>query len=462
MSTIDNKILRRGIAVTKRNYIGRIISYILFILMISPELARIGMSTIWWIYIIGYLIIFPHIAYYIAKNSRDPKKTEARNILIEGFFQGTLYTGIAFNFIPMLTIFSVGVIYICFFGGIRLFLKTCLSIIVGILFAGLFLGFNFEPESGPTSTLIAGFVITFSLLGLAVNIKAEYDKNRGKVYKNNEKLEGLANKLSKYLSPQVYNQIFLGKKDVRLESYRKTLTVFFSDIVGFTTLTDSMESESISALLNSYFDEMSRIAIKHGGTIDKFMGDSIMIFFGDPESKGEREDALACVRMSLEMNQRLSALRKRWDSEGISKSIGIRMGMHTGESTVGNFGSENRLDYTVIGSQVNLAKKIESLASSEEILISEATYNLVKDDVVCQPFNAHDKSEIPSNIKVYRVLGFSGQTDTENKSLSIETQGFSLSMDSDKIDRNQLLQVLKSTMDTIESSRARRTSPPEA
>jgi adenylate cyclase len=95
-----------------------------------------------------------------------------------------------------------------------------------------------------------------------------------------------SHKLSKYLSPQVYASIFSGEKNVKIEAYRKKLTVFFSDIKGFTELTNRLEPEDLSSLLNSYLNEMSKIAVKYGGTIDKFVGDAILIFFGDPETKG--------------------------------------------------------------------------------------------------------------------------------------------------------------------------------
>ncbi len=105
-------------------------------------------------------------------------------------------------------------------------------------------------------------------------------------------LEQLSNQLAKYLSPQVYESIFRGKHEVKIASSRKKLTVFFSDIVDFTETADKLESEELTQLLNHYLTEMSQIALAHGATIDKYVGDAIMIFFGDPETKGAKEDAL--------------------------------------------------------------------------------------------------------------------------------------------------------------------------
>ena len=124
----------------------------------------------------------------------------------------------------------------------------------------------------------------------------------------NEFLASLSMKISRYLSPQIYKSIFSGQKDVTIHTERKKLTIFFSDIKDFTATTERLQPEQITLLLNEYFTEMSTIALRHGGTIDKFVGDAMLIFFGDPESKGEAEDAKACLRMALDMQRRLAEL----------------------------------------------------------------------------------------------------------------------------------------------------------
>src|SRR5207245_328164 len=115
---------------------------------------------------------------------------------------------------------------------------------------------------------------------------------------NNDFLATLSLKISRYISPQVYKSIFSGQKDVTIHTERKKLTIFFSDIQNFTATTERLQPEQITQLLNEYFTEMSAIAHEHGGTIDKFIGDAMLIFFGDPETRGDRADAQACVRMA--------------------------------------------------------------------------------------------------------------------------------------------------------------------
>ncbi len=141
------------------------------------------------------------------------------------------------------------------------------------------------------------------------------------ISEKNKMLEGLSVKLSKYLSPQVFESIFSGKQEVRIASQRKKLTVFFSDIVGFTETTENLEAEELSNLLNHYLTEMSKIVLEHGGTIDKYVGDAIIAFFGDPETRGVKEDARNCVNMAIAMQRRMRELQSEWLGHGIEKPL---------------------------------------------------------------------------------------------------------------------------------------------
>src|SRR6266576_3831559 len=198
----------------------------------------------------------------------------------------------------------------------------------------------------------------------------------------NDFLATLSMKISRYISPQVYKSIFSGQKDVTIHTERKKLTIFFSDIKDFTATTEYLQPEEITRLLNEYFTEMAAIAQRHGGTIDKFIGDAILIFFGDPETKGAAEDARACVRMAMDMQRRLAELNAIWRSQGTERPFRVRMGINTGFCNVGNFGSTDRMDYTIIGAEANLAARLQSIAEPGRIMISYETYALVRDMVV--------------------------------------------------------------------------------
>jgi class 3 adenylate cyclase len=217
-------------------------------------------------------------------------------------------------------------------------------------------------------------------------------------------LEQLSNQLAKYLSPQVYDSIFSGKQEVKLVSQRKRLTVFFSDLVGFTDTTEMLESEDLTRLLNQYLTEMSQIALAYGATIDKYVGDAIVIFFGDPETLGVKEDALACVKMAIAMRKRMKELESGWKDSGLENPLKCRMGINTGVCTVGNFGSEARMDYTIIGGGVNLASRLETACPASEILVSYETYAHVKDQVHCEERDKITAKGIAHPVAVYQVV----------------------------------------------------------
>ncbi len=218
-------------------------------------------------------------------------------------------------------------------------------------------------------------------------------------------LEQLSNQLAKYLSPQVYESIFRGKQEVKVASSRKKLTVFFSDIADFTETADRLESEELTQLLNHYLTEMSKIALTHGATIDKYVGDAILIFFGDPETRGVKEDALACVEMAIAMRAKMQELQNIWRDSGIEKPLRCRMGIHTDYCTVGNFGSEDRMDYTIIGGGVNTASRLESLATPGEILISYETFAQIRDRIACKEHGKIEVKGIAYPLATYLVIG---------------------------------------------------------
>jgi class 3 adenylate cyclase len=216
-------------------------------------------------------------------------------------------------------------------------------------------------------------------------------------------LESLSKQLAKYLPPQIHEALFAGKYDTRVATQRKKLTVFFSDIKNFTQTSENLQPEALTEYLNEYFSEMTQIAIDHGATIDKYMGDAMMVFFGDPESHGVREDARACVEMALRMLDQLKVLQKRWRTRGFDQPFEIRIGINTGYCNVGNFGSDQRLSYTIIGGEVNLAQRLEANADVGGILMSYETYVHVDDLVQAEKRGSIQMKGIARDIQIYAV-----------------------------------------------------------
>ena len=205
--------------------------------------------------------------------------------------------------------------------------------------------------------------------------KEAYDSLKEK----NKRLEEISNRLAKYLSPQIYKNIFEAESEQMSDYKRKKITVFFSDIKGFTDLSDSLDPDLLAELINEYLSAMTDIALKHGGTIDKFIGDAILVFFGDPESDGLKKDASKCLSMAIAMQNKVAELDRNWrEDRGIIDGLKVRIGISTGYCTVGNFGSVQRVDYTVLGSTVNLASRLESICQPRKILVAPETKALLE------------------------------------------------------------------------------------
>ena len=236
-------------------------------------------------------------------------------------------------------------------------------------------------------------------------------RDRQIIEEKSQQLENLANRLARYLSPQIYRSIFAQEADTQHVHTRKNLTVFFSDIVQFTDLSDTLEPERLAGVINSYLSEMTNIALECGGTIDKFIGDAVMVFFGDPETEGEYEDARRCVDMALRMQERISELQSHWKKMGVPDSLRVRMGISTGFCTVGNFGSDQRLDYTALGSPVNLAARLQGIAEPGRLLIDQSTHSLLDGVLVAENKGETQPRGFARPIQYFEVEKFSSDKD---------------------------------------------------
>jgi class 3 adenylate cyclase len=281
---------------------------------------------------------------------------------------------------------------------------------------------------------------------------AVIDTRERELAENTNAMEQLSNQLAKYLSPQVYDSIFSGKQEVKVASSRKKLTIFFSDIAGFTETADRLESEDLSQLLNHYLTEMSRIALDHGATIDKYVGDAILAFFGDPETRGAKDDALACVEMAIAMRKRMEDLKDIWRDSGIEKPLQVRMGINTGFCTVGNFGSEDRMDYTIIGGAVNAASRLEAVAAPGEILIAYETFALVRDRIRCEEHGQIEVKGIAYPIATYKVLDTYDSLGRQRRHLHEDHPSIKLKLDLDNMtaeDRGQAADILRRALNMV-------------
>jgi adenylate cyclase len=228
--------------------------------------------------------------------------------------------------------------------------------------------------------------------------------------------------------------------------------VFFSDIKDFTSTTEDLQPEDLAHFVNLYLTEMSRIALAHGATIDKFIGDAIMIFFGDPESRGVKEDAQACVAMAIEMQRCARRLQAQMAGTGFERPFQTRMGINTGYCNVGNFGSSDRMDYTIVGGEVNLAARLQTQCDPDGILVSYETYVLVRDMVDFEEREAVELKGIRNKVRSFSVLTERPSVD-QSQQFHFDQDGLKLSLDLSKMGGRARADALRSLQGIVDRLR---------
>jgi class 3 adenylate cyclase len=209
--------------------------------------------------------------------------------------------------------------------------------------------------------------------------------------------------IARYVPRQVIDHIMAGDHAVDFNPERRKLTIFFSDVVGFTDSSDQMDPEALAEFLNLYLTEMAEIAERHGATINQFVGDGIMSFFGAPFATDDRDHARRAVRMALEMQSTMPALNDSWIERGGRRAFEVRIGINTGYASVGDYGSPGRKTYSAIGVQTNLAARIQAQCEPGKVLVSDTTWALVKAE-----FRGEDRGEFTFKglhypVRVYEV-----------------------------------------------------------
>jgi adenylate cyclase len=218
----------------------------------------------------------------------------------------------------------------------------------------------------------------------------------------------------KYVSPVVIENLIKNPDKINLGGEKKNITLFFSDIRGFTSISEKLDPEELVSLLNEYLTEMTSIIIKDQGLVDKYMGDGIMAFWGAPlDQKNHAE--MACSS-SLEMMDKLKDLQKKWKKEGIP-SFNIGIGLNSGDAIVGNMGSSTRFDYTAMGDNVNLASRMEGLNKvyGTNIIISEKTHKIVKDKFESRKLDAVKVKGKKKPILIYELISHKDNTSKKQR-----------------------------------------------
>lgn len=254
-------------------------------------------------------------------------------------------------------------------------------------------------------------ILSKSLMAIDVD-KAQKEKNQ------------LKYAFSRYVSSDFVEKISLDPEMLHIGGENKTLTVMFTDLRGFTTLSDELETKQLVKVLNMYLNEMSEVIIAMGGTIDKFEGDAILSFFGVQRSM--KDHAQRCCRAALRMQKMERILNAQLQNEKlIKKDLFTRFGINTGDMIIGNIGSLKRMEYTIIGSNVNIAARIEEINKKYEtsILISENTYDIVKDDFIVKYIDTVQLRGLKKEIKIFELIDEKVSAQKYNVIPSLQTVG---------------------------------------
>lgn len=407
--------------------------------------------------VIVLLLSYTYLTYLFAK--RLPQ--EQRPIILDRLSYGdAALIGIVLNLIdfsllPCILFITMVQFNALLQGGTKKWAGDNLALVGGVVFSFLIHqpDWVFSDNLEISAASLIGITTYFCAYALYTHGRMRKLTMRNEQLHNEQHLHKLrAYKLSRYLPPPVWDAINEGR-DRALATERKRLTIFFSDIKGFSQMSEELEAETLTELLNSFLTEITKIASEYGGTINKFMGDGVMIVFGDtPTSKGIKEDAIRCVAMGIAIRKRMKVIQQLWFKKGIRKPMQIRMGINTGYATVGTFGTSDHLDYTVLGTHVNLASRLETAAEPGEILISYETWSLIKDVVMCR-----DKGDITVKgfshpIQVYQVVDMRKDLGKNQSYFEQNADGFSMHLDMERIrnyDKEKVIRCLQQAAEIL-------------
>ena len=382
-------------------YPPRVFGYLLAILILT-QLESAGSYISGWMVV---LLLYPQMLnrLLLRIGGRDVTRLV---MSVDAIVTGLLISLAGFNFEAGAVLVSVLSVSIIIIGGLQLWILLVPVCAVGMLLGTILHPAAFVGDSG------FYFICFFSLVAYLCFIGVLVYQETHRLNMEQKHLQTIQNRLEKFralVTPFVSPEFISSEGD--LAGYtRKRLTVLFVDLEGFTRLMDTADEFLVAGMLNRYFEVMTEVATEYGGTINKFMGDGVMVFFGDAGSKGVVMDAKAGVEATVEMRARFKLLSRQWQGAG-GAPLYLRMGIHTGYCLLGNFGCAARRDYTALGRVVNLASRLEGLARRGEILISADTRRLVAPFIDCTDRGRMAVKGFSAPISTFSVDGLLGNTD---------------------------------------------------
>lgn len=375
----------------------RVFGYLLAILILT-QLENTNSYVSAWMLV---LLLYPQVLNrFLCRSSRRDVTMPVMSV--DAFVTGLLISLVDFNFEAGVVLFSILSVSAIIIGGLGLWV-----LLVPVSVMGMLLGAMCHPLSFSGNASFY-FICFFALLAYLCFVGVLVYRETHRLNKEQKQRQSIQVRLEKFrtlITPYVSPEFISSDGDLAAYT-RKRLSVLFVDMEGFTRLMDTADEFLVAGMLNRYFEVMTEAASKHGGTVNKFMGDGLMVFFGDARSEGPVMDAVACIEAAIEMRAKFKKLSEEWQAGG-GLPLHLRMGIHTGYCLLGNFGCATRRDYTAMGSVVNLASRLEGLARRGEILISADTRRQVGPHVDCAHRGRMRVKGFTEPVSTYSVNGLS-------------------------------------------------------
>ncbi|MBF7682471.1 adenylate/guanylate cyclase domain-containing protein [Acinetobacter sp. B5B] len=449
--------------------IYRAVGYLILSVAVFIYYANETMQLVYWMVPIASVVLLPVSIKTFDYLKYKVNEVFARqlvfvyDVIVAGLAIASVHFSLVFSFLLIICLLFIGTTFKASF--ITLVLISAIGITTICLASIFAFGFDHYFNLNQIQLILYSFFCFLLFLGSAFYFyKSHLEHVKKTKHYYQEQMDRyilFSTQLSRYAPKQLWQSIMSGETEAKIDYKRKKMTIFFSDIQGFTELAENLPPEELAFLLNDYLDHMTEIAKKHEATLDKFIGDGILIFFGDPHSKGLEPDAKKCIEMALMMRQQMHVLRERWLRMGFPE-LHIRMGVSTGYCHVGNYGSDYRMSYTVIGHDVNLASRLQAVADVDEILIADSTYHLIKDYFICIPKQPMQLKGMNNPMNTWQVLEkYTGNTADIQQWFDYNYKGFHLLLNLEEIqhyEHAKLIQILEKMTDTLKMQKEMTTS----
>ena len=357
---------------------------------VSAYVAARGHEGRWtaWLFLLPYLALVSVIIYGFGVANTVTSLPLVIPVMTASIFYNDLRFGIV-----------AGVIAVAIFVGMGVALASG-----GVTYAPAFLDRRLESVSSPAVLIGTAGVVLPEIIGAFVFawiVTAARRRERRRLNEAHDRLEVAQRLIRRYVPSAVVSRIESGDAKAVGQPQRLRVTALSSDVAGFTALADQIDPESLSQIINEYMATMSDVVESQGGVVTEFAGDGLMAIFGAPEALEPEDQVRRALSAANAMHARLAELNKTWFRLGIEQPLWVRIGINTGMLSVGTFGSDGRATYTAIGLQMNVAARIQAQCEPGGILLSSASWHLVKDDIDCDPLGEVTVKGVHFPISIY-------------------------------------------------------------